>query len=146
MEQKQNWELILDWLMGQPQIVGKYDKPGIYAIWIEGELVYIGCSQNMMRRLAGHLDGMNTNKSHKYKVMNEARQRGYKVWFDVLEELPDDIETLKQREAYFIRLYLPALNTQIPKTEDYHKYTYNRSAQMISLKSILAHRNTINWE
>ncbi len=47
------------------------------------------------------------------------------------------IDDIGFTEGKYIRKYLPFLNVQIPKEEDYRKYTYNKRAKYITLDSIL---------
>ena len=47
------------------------------------------------------------------------------------------IDDIGFTEGKYIRKYLPFLNTQIPKEEDYRKYSYNKRAKYITLDSIL---------
>ncbi len=117
----------------------KYSKPGIYKISINDRLVYIGKARDMLVRIANHLTQIEQNtKSNKYRVLRQAQTAGYKITFDVLyyaSLLDVDIE-IGQKEGELIRQYLPPLNYQIPKEEDYSKYTVNKSAKYITLEQI----------
>lgn len=45
----------------------KYNHPGIYAIYIDKKLVYIGKSRNMAIRVVSHVNEIENNKkSNKY--------------------------------------------------------------------------------
>lgn len=131
-------------LCADQEIVKKYDAAGIYAVYIEDKLVYIGKSRNMLCRLAQHIfytNNLNWTKSHKYKIFALAHLMGYNVRFDVLyysstlgEESDDEIG---YKEGEYIRQYLPPLNYQIPCADDYHHFTINRTAKTISLLDIL---------
>lgn len=125
----------------------KYSKPGIYCIKIEDQIVYIGKSRNMLRRVAEHLVELERWKpsSNKYKVIKEARAAGYNINFDVLyktrKRKPDTIqEDIGYQEGVYIRKYMPALNYQIPKEEDWHFWTANKAAKTITLQEILDER------
>lgn len=120
----------------------KYGKPGIYSISIEDKLVYIGKSKDMLIRIANHLREIETNsKSNKYRVLRQAQEAGHKINFDVMYYsllLEDQIEQdIGEKEGELIRQYLPPLNQQIPKKEDFRKYEVNKSAKYISLKEII---------
>lgn len=131
-------------LRANQEVVDKYDTAGIYAVYIEDKLVYIGKSRNMLCRLAQHIfytQNLRWTKSHKYKVFNLAQVMGYNLRFDVLyysstlgEESDDEIG---YKEGEYIRQYLPPLNYQIPCADDYHHFTINRTAKTISLLDIL---------
>ena len=67
---------------------------------------------------------------------------GHKVSFDILYYSPftignEMLDDIGYREGEYIREYLPFLNTQIPKQENYHNYDYNKRAKYITLDSIL---------
>lgn len=119
----------------------KYGKPGIYSISIDGNLVYIGKAKDMLVRIANHIKEMELNQvSNKYRVLRQAQTAGRKINFDVLyySLLEEDIEKdIGDKEGELIRQYLPPLNYQIPKTEDFRKYSVNKKAKYISLQEIL---------
>ena len=50
----------------------KYEHAGIYCIKIDGEIVYIGKSVNMLKRVAQHYVGIKTGSEKKYRIMGEA--------------------------------------------------------------------------
>ena len=135
-------EEIEKWLLNQG-LGDKYNHPGLYCIKIQDKLVYIGKSLNMLERIANHLAHIEfPQKTHKYQILAEARQRGYDVQFDVLyysqkKNLKDIELDIGNEEGRLIRKYRPALNYQIPKEGDYTKYTVNRMAKYITLERIL---------
>ena len=133
---------IYHWLQRQGY-APRFEHPGIYRISIRDRIVYIGKSKNMLYRLAEHFVGMKLPKEHKYRILAEAKRRGYKVNFDKIYDarsaLPSEIEEeIGQAEGEFIRRYRPALNTQIPKESDWRKYDYNAAAATITLDEILS--------
>ena len=133
------------WLRRQP-IAEKFDRPGIYCISIEGQIVYIGKSNNMLVRKAEHFVGMNTQSEHKYEILNEARRHGLSVEFDVLYYAQARrgaalTEELGRKEGEYIRLYRPVLNTQIPKEDNWRKFNINKNAASVSLADILIGQN-----
>jgi hypothetical protein len=88
----------------------KYRHRGIYGIWIEDRLVYIGKSNYMLRRICEHMLGIDRNqKENKYKVLREAVNKRLKVRFDVLM-YTDTEETTGYWEGVLIRQYAPELN------------------------------------
>ena len=123
----------------------KYEKAGIYCIKINDKIVYIGKSVNMLERIAYHLGEIEKSKStsNKYKVIKEAKLSSEcSVSFDVLyyssRKRPEAVqEDIGYKEGVFIRRYKPVLNYQIPKREDWRKFTVNKRAQTITLKEIL---------
>lgn len=106
----------------------KYEYPGIYCIKLNGQIVYIGKSQNMLERIAAHYVGVKTGTERKYRIIGEVQKTlGCSIGFDVLyyaqetneEEL---VEELGRKEGELIRLHRPLLNTQIPKAENWRKW------------------------
>ena len=125
----------------------RYEYPGIYEICIDDQTVYIGKSKNMLRRLAQHWVGINTESEHKYCILSEAKTLGHKVSFHVLHYaenlLPQQIdEELGEKEGEFIRELKPVLNTQIPKADNWRSYDINKAASTITLSEILQQQNT----
>ena len=125
----------------QKQTQDKYNRPGIYCIKIDNKIVYIGKSRNVLDRIACHLCNINKDsdewKSHKYDIIREAMENSLSIGFDLLE---GDIETeqeLGEREGYWIRKFMPPLNRQIPKEEDYRRYSTNKKASIISLSEVM---------
>lgn len=127
-------------LQQDEQLREKYDnKMGLYLIKIEDKLVYIGKSNNILYRIANHLfltENLQYTKSHKYHIFNQCIQSGKNISFDILQ-LCDNEQELGEEEGRYIRFWMPVLNYQIPKEENYHSYTVNKRAQEISLEEIL---------
>ena len=108
-------------------LADKYEFAGIYCIKIDNDIVYIGKSHNMLKRVAQHYVGIKSQSELKYRILAEAQRKGHTINFDVLyyatesgyNAVKDEIGT---KEGEYIRQYKPALNTQIPKETDYHKF------------------------
>lgn len=122
----------------------KYSHSGIYCIKLGDKIVYIGKSLNMLERIAGHMAEIENNcpKSNKYKVLHEAHINGINISFDVMYYTKSKIrefviEDIGEAEGRYIRQYTPVLNYQIPKIEDWHRFTTNKTAQTIKLKDIM---------
>lgn len=115
-------------------MVQKYEHPGIYSISLNGVIVYIGKSNNMLWRVAEHYAAIKQRKQdHKYRLLAEAQRRGYTVKFDVLAyaysvRKADIEEEIGKAEGMLIRQYKPVLNTQIPREENWRKFDYNAAA------------------
>lgn len=133
------------------QAKGKFEGACIYSISIDDQIVYIGKSTNTKHRIASHMmnidyEGSESYNSHKYKIMREAKQQGHKIKFDVLYRSqhtdPSKIEEdIGYQEGKLIREYKPALNYQIPKEEDWHKFNTNKLASKITLDQLLGYSN-----
>ena len=141
---KQQKDEVKQQLAQNPDIKEKYRGAGIYSIKIDDILVYIGKSQDLLERIAEHIaeiQNINQHSSNKYKVLAQAQRMGHKVSFDVLYYSPftsgnEMIDDIGFNEGKYIREYLPFLNTQIPKQDNYHNYDYNKRAKYITLDSI----------
>lgn len=120
----------------------KYEHAGIYCIKIDDKIVYIGKSYNMLKRISQHYVGVKMQTEFKYRIIAEAQRKGHKIGFDVLyyatknsyDALKDEIGT---KEGEYIRKYNPALNTQIPKEENWKNFTNKRLNANDILKDIL---------
>ena len=124
----------------------KFEYPGIYQISIDGQIVYVGKSKNMLRRLAQHWVGIKTESERKYRILAEAKRHRHAVGFSVLyyavELTPKLIEEeLGEKEGEFIREIKPVLNTQIPKADNWRRYEINEIASTITLSEILQQQN-----
>lgn len=111
----------------------KYDRQGIYGIFVQGKLVYVGKSANMLWRVASHIlaiDGIGKDSTgRKYQILRTAKSRGLQISFDVLEYIDGTSSDLDRAEAKWINQELPILNTQIPHPKFYKQYTLNQEAK-----------------
>lgn len=120
----------------------KFLSAGIYSITINNKIVYIGKSNNILYRMAEHWALTTNPKENKYRVLAEAKRRNYNVKFNVLYYAKSQTRTeieeeIGEREGYFIRLFRPPLNYQIPNEDNWRTYTGNRGALNISLDQIM---------
>ena len=114
----------------------KYKHSGIYEIFIDDVLVYVGRSADMLTRIANHMYLIDTNKkTNKYVQLYRAKRAGRRIRFDVLEYCSE--EDTKIREAYWINTLRPWLNVQIPKMDNPQSFWYNKDAKVIRYEQIL---------
>lgn len=114
----------------------KYEHSGIYQVFLNNKLVYVGRSSNMLQRIANHMYQIDVNqKTNKYIQLRGAREQGYGIRFDVLEYCSE--EETPYREAYWINKYRPCLNTQIPKLDNPASFCYNKRAKTITYQEIV---------
>lgn len=122
-------------------LADKYEFAGIYCIKIDDDIVYIGKSHNMLKRVAQHYVGIKKQSELKYRIIAEAQRKGHTINFDVLyyasrcgyNAVKDEIGT---KEGEYIRKYKPVLNTQIPKETDYHTFDVCRVQTKEILKTL----------
>ena len=127
------YENMYNKLRQQPLMVQKYEHAGIYSISVNGKIVYIGKSNNMLYRIAQHYVGIKQQTEHKYRLLSEAQRQGYTIVFDVIYNAKskwkmDIKKEIGEAESFFIRKHQPLLNAQIPHEDNYKKYTLNRKA------------------
>ena len=108
----------------------KYEHPGIYCIKVEGQILYIGKSENMLKRVAEHYVGIRIGSEKKYRLLSEIQRNGHPIEFDVLyyaqkKRASAIREEIGSKEGEYIRQFRPVLNTQIPKEEDWRKWDTN---------------------
>lgn len=108
-------------------LADKYEFAGIYCIKIDNDIVYIGKSHNMLKRVAQHYVGIKSQSELKYRILAEAQRKGHSVNFDVLYYAKQSgynavKEEIGVKEGEYIRKHKPSLNTQIPKENDYRKF------------------------
>ena len=116
--------------MKRKGLAQKYEHAGIYCIKIDSNIVYIGKSANMLRRIAAHYANIQMGTEKKYRIIDEARRKGHNIGFDVLyyakgKRYAEKLAEIGEKEGEYIRQYHPILNTQIPKEEDWHKWDTN---------------------
>lgn len=117
-----------------------YQRSGIYAIKSNrGEILYVGKSSEILRRMAEHRAAINAPKGHEYKygVLNEIeKMTGVNVHFEVLC-YATTADQRGEREGYYIRKYMPPLNTQIPHEDNWREWDINPRAREITAEEIL---------
>lgn len=120
----------------------KYEHPGIYCIRVNGQIVYIGKSRNMLKRLAAHYVGIKEKSEEKYRILATVQEQGYTVDFDVLYYAAETnwyniSEEIGRKEGELIRQHCPILNTQIPKAENWRQWEVKKIDSDEVLKLLL---------
>lgn len=129
-------------MLRRRELSPKYEHPGIYCIKLDGQVVYIGKSENMLVRVAQHYVGIRTGSEKKYRLLAEAQRKGHSIDFDVLydakrKRYAEVEEEIGSKEGEYIRQYRPALNTQVPKAENWRKWDVNAVDAREVLKQFL---------
>ena len=123
-------------------LADKYEHAGIYCIKIDETVVYIGKSYNMLKRVAQHYAAIQKPTEKKYRILAEAHRKRHAINFDVLyyakaQDYTSIMAEIGEKEGEYIRQYMPILNTQIPKEDDWHKFDVNTLDAREILKSVL---------
>lgn len=98
-------------------------KTGIYAIYCDEALVYIGKSTDLLNRFIAHkantfCDESPEYNSKKYQQLRKAASLGHSITLKVLEFCAQD--ALASTEDKWIGKYLPPLNAIIPAVNGKH--------------------------
>ena len=106
----------------------EHARAGIYGIYLEDKLVYIGKSNNMLRRWVQHMEEIEYMGATtvKYDVLRQAMKLGFQSSFKELIQVNEGgAKKLGELEGEMIRKHLPPLNQKVPKEEDWQKTTMN---------------------
>lgn len=136
-------ELIEKWKQYITEQTGdKYCGFGIYGIYCNDHLVYIGKSDNMLRRVAEHSVCIydcygKEAKGRKYQLLIGARYQGADIRFDVIEKTENNLVALGEAEAKQINDKLPILNYQIPIIGNSRRYNTNKRLKTLTINELL---------
>lgn len=90
--------------------IGQALKAGVYLLTYKSEVVYVGQSRDLLRRLYEHrlnyLRWKTKKKGHPY---SQAKA----ILFDGIQILPCNIHDLDRLERQYVALYQPKLNTKL---------------------------------
>lgn len=115
----------------------KYDHYGIYCIKVDGKIVYVGKSRNMLKRIAQHMTDIEYNEDKNMYVVLRELKIDHSISFDTLLVTKEDDDEMGFAEARAIRHYQPCLNIQYPKLDNYHSFEYRRLAKHITAEQVL---------
>ena len=92
----------------------QFECAGIYAILLDGKIVDIGKSRNILMRMAQHYAQLAQGKEHKYRLLAEATRTGHKMCFTVLYRAKQTdydaiTEEIGNMEGVYIRFHRPSL-------------------------------------
>lgn len=91
--------------------------------------------------MAEHYVLLAAPEGHKYELLAEAARQGHTIRFTVLYGAAGSAAKLEEeigaKEGELIRQLHPPLNYQIPKAENWRKFTINSAAHTISLPELL---------
>ena len=111
---------------------------GIYAIYIDNKIVYIGQSSNLNHRAQEHESsirkGYVNNNYRWYNLAKEFYERGHEFKFEILEEIEND--QLLSRETELIKKHWPIFNERID-TKEKKKVpaTYEEAIELLGINA-----------
>ena len=111
-------------------------KCGIYGIYIDDKLVYIGQSKQLQARAYNHEQKIRKGygpPSLWYQLANSFYRHGHKITFKVLEEVVED--QLIEKENEYINRYLPIFNGRINFKNRAIPTDYNTAAALLGIKT-----------
>ena len=92
---------------------------GIYGIFVNDSLIYIGQSMDIEKRFIQHKNKLGKDQGCLYTIIEICKNRGSEVKLKVLEIIEDKEERLK-REKYLIELFQPLANTVYTNNKKLH--------------------------
>lgn len=94
---------------------------GIYMFYTNENILYIGSSTNIEKRIKDHLFFMDSPlyKNHNKPFYDFLKDNSFN--YKILEMVPKE-SRLPQRERYFILKYKPLFNKDLPRTKKFCKY------------------------
>lgn len=98
-----------------------YDVAGVYGIYLNQELVYIGSSVHCMTRFYQHKRKIVIEESKRcawkdytlvYNELRKAYQNNLNISFEIIDEIDDvnDVQFLRALERAYIRILKPKFN------------------------------------
>lgn len=106
---------IEDYVAANELLIGVNENPGIYAITVDDQIVYIGMSKNLYQRCCQHIYNTQNamlNQEDKYLLLLSANLGGHRIDCIPLEYC--DISLLRDKEAWWIEDQQPLLNILTP--------------------------------
>lgn len=102
---------IEDYVAANKLLRGVDEKPGVYAITVDRQIVYVGMGKNLYQRCCQHIYNTQNamlNQEHKYLLLLSAQLGGHQIDCIPLEYC--DIELLRDTESWWIENEQPILN------------------------------------
>lgn len=104
-----------DYVADNQLLKGVTEEPGIYAITVDDQIVYVGMSKNLYQRCCQHIYNTQNamlNQEHKYLLLLSAHLGGHNIDCKPLEYCK--VPELRELEDRWIELEAPILNILTP--------------------------------
>ena len=106
--------------------IDKYNYKGIYCIKIDDEIVYVGQSMNIYKRVIAHMNHIIRNfdkedKEWKYDRLRDYWKLNKTIKYDILYKINNKIskKELLELEKFYIDLYKPKLNKEYRNKDEW---------------------------
>ena len=91
--------------------IHSYDNnSGIYGIYIDNVLVYIGKASSFHQRFGGHMYSMRHSNSQWYPLAREFDKRGHNIDARIIEKIP--VRAMREKELEYINNLQPIFNIE----------------------------------
>ena len=105
---------------------------GVYGIYIDDALVYIGKAKNFHQRFGGHTSSIRHSDGQWYPLVREFDKRGHNIWAKIIEKVP--IRTLCEVESRYIDELDPIFNIDGCRKDKKRPVDYDTTVQILGLK------------
>ena len=104
---------------------------GIYAICIDGRIVYVGKSRDLVNRALTHTTYINTSNKNWYPLAREFHQRGHLITMKILAT--PEYKNLEKVEKEYIQKLKPLFNSQHMGEDGYKAMSYDYAVNKLFL-------------
>ena len=104
---------------------------GIYGIYIDGVLVYIGKATNFHWRFSAHAASIRHSDTVWYPLIREFDRRGHNIEARIIEKIP--IRAIKEKELEYINNLQPIFNIQGCSKEKQRPTTYDTAVSILGI-------------
>lgn len=106
-------------------------KSGIYAISIDGKIVYVGESSNLWNRAKQHRTSILNSNELWYPLCRKFCERGHNITFRVIEAV--EPQKLREKEKEYIAIYHPLFNLQNNSQKITGNFDYLKAIEYLEL-------------
>ena len=104
---------------------------GIYGIYIDNVLVYIGKTINFHQRFSEHAANIRHSNTVWYPLIREFDRRGHNIEARIIEKIP--IRAMKEKELEYINNLQPVFNTQGCSKEKQRPTAYDTAVFILGI-------------
>ena len=105
---------------------------GIYGIYIDDALVYIGKAKNFHQRFSGHTQNIRHGDGQWYPLAREFNKRGHNIWVRIIEKVP--VRALREVEMRYIDELDPIFNIDGCRKDKKRPSDYDTAVKILGLE------------